>query len=91
MATTCPVDLDTARLRHEIRAIYARVASDPMSEFHFHRGPAYAAERLVRRHRARRTSIRGDGFMRRRRKPSSDGGAPAGATVVDIGCGAGMD
>jgi arsenite methyltransferase len=46
MATTCPVDLDTARLRHEIRAIYARVASDPMSEFHFHRGPAYAAERL---------------------------------------------
>jgi arsenite methyltransferase len=46
MATTCPVDLDTARLRHEIREIYARVASDPMREFHFHRGPAYAAERL---------------------------------------------
>ena len=46
MATTCPVDLDTARLRREIREIYARVASDPSSEFHFHRGPAYAAERL---------------------------------------------
>ena len=46
MAITCPVDLDTAKLRDEIRAIYVRVASDPSSEFHFHRGPAYAAERL---------------------------------------------
>jgi hypothetical protein len=46
MAITCPVDLDTGKLRDEIRAIYARVASDPSSEFHFHRGPAYAAERL---------------------------------------------
>ena len=25
MATTCPVDLDTARLRQEIQTIYARV------------------------------------------------------------------
>ena len=46
MATTCPIDLDTSRLRDEIRAIYARVATDPSTEFHFHRGPAYAAERL---------------------------------------------
>jgi arsenite methyltransferase len=46
MATTCPVDLDTGRLRDEIRSIYARVATDPSSEFHFHRGPDYAAERL---------------------------------------------
>lgn len=29
MAIACPVDLDTARLRHEIQAIYARVATDP--------------------------------------------------------------
>jgi arsenite methyltransferase len=42
-----PIALDTARLRHEIRAICARVASDASSEFHFHRGPAYAAERLA--------------------------------------------
>jgi arsenite methyltransferase len=46
MAITCPVDLDTIRLRQEIREIYARVAAEPSSEFHFHRGPAYAAERL---------------------------------------------
>ena len=46
MAITCPVDLDTIRLRQEIREIYARVAAEPSSEFHFHRGPAYAADRL---------------------------------------------
>src|SRR5437016_5901539 len=43
MATACPIDLDTYKLREEIRSIYARVAADPSSEFHFHRGPEYAA------------------------------------------------
>ena len=38
--------LDTVRLRQGIRAIYARVTTKPSSEFNFHRGPAYAAERL---------------------------------------------
>ena len=28
MAITCPVDLDTVKLRHEIQAIYARVATE---------------------------------------------------------------
>src|SRR4030081_3274492 len=46
MAITCPVDLDTLKLRAEIQAIYTRVAADPSGEFHFHRGPAYAATRL---------------------------------------------
>ena len=56
MAIACPVDLDTNRLRHEIQTIYTRVATDPSSEFHFHRGPAYAAERLgYDAQRARRT------------------------------------
>jgi arsenite methyltransferase len=39
----CPVDLDTIALQREIATMYARVASDPSGEFHFHRGPAYAA------------------------------------------------
>src|SRR5947207_2754569 len=43
---TCPVDLDSARLRREAREMYARVALAPDGSFHFHRGPAYAAERL---------------------------------------------
>ena len=46
MAVVCPVDLDTLTLRREIQSIYARVAEDPSSDFHFHRGPQYAAEML---------------------------------------------
>ena len=46
MAIACPVDLDTLKLRAEIRSIYARVATEPSSDFHFHRGPTYAAEML---------------------------------------------
>ena len=46
MAIACPVDLDTLKLRAEIQSIYARVARDPSGEFHFHRGPEYAATRL---------------------------------------------
>src|SRR5260370_41686797 len=50
MAISCPVDLDTRKLRDEIRSIYARVAVEPSGEFHFHRGPDYAAK-LLRYHR----------------------------------------
>lgn len=46
MAIACPVDLDTLKLRAEIQSIYARVATEPSGDFHFHRGPVYAAERL---------------------------------------------
>ena len=44
MAIACPFELDTGRLRHEIQEIYARVATDPSSAFHFHRGSAYAVK-----------------------------------------------
>jgi hypothetical protein len=43
MTTTCPIDLDVQRLRSEIANLYTRVASEPDGEFHFHRGPMYAA------------------------------------------------
>jgi arsenite methyltransferase len=92
MAIACPIDLDTARLRHEIRAIYARVATDPSSEFHFHRGPVYAAERLKYEAGALAAlpeqctaSFAGVG------NPHRISRVPPGAAVVDIGCGAGMD
>jgi SAM-dependent methyltransferase len=92
MATTCPVDLDTARLRHEIQTIYARVAAEPSSEFHFHRGSAYAAERLGYDSAAlavlptdTTASFAGVANPLRMATPMP------GATVVDIGCGAGMD
>jgi SAM-dependent methyltransferase len=46
VALTCPVDFDVASLRAEVQAMYSRVAAAPDGEFHFHRGPEYAATRL---------------------------------------------
>ena len=92
MALACPIDLDTARLRHDIQATYARVATDPSSAFHFHRGPAYAAERLGYDPSAlgalpplATASFAGVA------NPLRMATLPLGATVVDVGCGAGMD
>ena len=92
MATTCPVDLDTTRLRHEIRAMYARVATEPSSEFHFHRGPAYAAERLGY-DSAALAALPDEATAPFAGVANPLGIAPltSSATVVDIGCGAGMD
>lgn len=92
VAVTCPVDLDTIRLRQEIQSIYARVANHPDGVFHFHRGPAYAAELLgydteaLAGLPASATESFAGVANPLRIKP-----IPAGATVVDIGCGAGMD
>jgi len=92
MALMCPIDLDVATLRNEIRMMYGRVAADPDGEFHFHRGPEYAASRL--------------GYDRKElmQLPSTVTASFAGvgnphaiapierdAVVVDIGCGAGTD
>jgi hypothetical protein len=46
MAIACPVDLDTQVLRSEVSRVYSRVAAESGSDFHFHRGPCYAAEFL---------------------------------------------
>ena len=92
MAIACPLDLDTARLRQEIQSIYARVAADPSSEFHFHRGPQYAAEflgydadALAALPADATASFAGVA------NPHRIAAITPGATVVDIGCGAGMD
>jgi len=92
MSLTCPVDLDTSMLRREINAMYARVATAPEGEFHFHRGPAYAAgmlgydsrelERLPADVTARFAGVG---------NPHAIAPIAAGATVVDVGCGGGMD
>lgn len=92
MAVVCPVDLDTLKLRAEIQSIYARVATAPSGDFHFHRGPAYAAEMLGYDADALATlpsdttaSFAGVA------NPHRIAPLPPGSTVVDIGCGAGMD
>ncbi len=92
MALTCPVDLDMRKLRAEIQSIYARVAADPSGEFHFHRGPVYAATRLgydaaelSKLPGTVTESFAGVG------NPHAIAPLAPGATVVDIGSGAGMD
>ena len=92
MATTCPIDLDTLKLQQEIRVMYARVATEPSSEFHFHRGPAYAVEKLGYDSSAlatlpSETTASFAGVA----NPLRIATVTPGATVVDIGCGAGMD
>jgi arsenite methyltransferase len=92
MATSCPIDLDVQRLRSEIASLYTRVAIEPHAEFHFHRGPKYAAAvlgydaaELDSLPAACSQSFAGIG------NPHLIGPIHAGETVVDIGCGAGMD
>ena len=92
MAIACPVDLDTRKLRDEIRSIYARVASDPSGEFHFHRGPDYAAE-FLRYDRAALGQLPAQSTASFAGVANPHRVAPIeeGSVVVDIGCGAGMD
>jgi arsenite methyltransferase len=92
MAIACPVDLDTARLRQEIQSIYARVATDPSSEFHFHCGPQYAAEMLAYDGSALAAlPAEATASFAGVANPHRIAALTPGATVVDIGCGAGMD
>lgn len=92
MAITCPVNFDVKSLRKEVQSIYSRVADAPQGEFHFHRGPAYAA-RLLGYDSAELSALPADvtSSFAGVANPHAVAPIPNGATVVDIGCGAGMD
>ena len=92
MAIACPSTLDTKRLKEEVSAIYSHVASDPTGDFHFHRGPDYAAEflgydsqEMAALPATSTASFAGVG------NPHAIGPISPGETVLDIGCGAGVD
>ena len=92
MSIACPITLDREKLKSEVRTIYAKVAENPQGEFHFHRGPGYAARllgydlaELDELPAAATASFAGVG------NPFLMDSLPAGATVIDIGSGAGMD
>jgi ubiquinone/menaquinone biosynthesis C-methylase UbiE len=92
MAISCPIDLNTQKLREEIQSIYARVATDPSGEFHFHRGPQYAAEFLNYDSAALdRLPLQSTASFAGVANPHRMGPIGKGAVVADIGCGAGMD
>jgi arsenite methyltransferase len=92
MAIACPVDLDRKTLRDEIQSIYARVATDPSGEFHFHRGPDYAVG-LLGYDPALLATLppESTASFAGVANPHRMGPLVEGTTVADIGCGAGMD
>ena len=92
MALTCPIDLDVASLRAEVQTMYSRVAASPTGEFHFHRGPEYAA-RLLGYDPAELATLPPEvtSAFAGVGNPHAIDRIPAGSVVVDIGCGAGMD
>lgn len=92
MAITCPADLNVDRLRAQIREMYSRLAQSPDGDFHFHRGPQYAAEvlrydpaELAKLPSACATRFAGVG------NPLRVGPVRAGEKVLDHACGAGVD
>ena len=92
MPISCPVNFDVKSLRSEVKSIYSRVADAPQSDFHFHRGPTYAvtmlgydAAELSRLPATVASAFAGVA------NPHAIAPLPVGATVVDIGCGAGTD
>jgi SAM-dependent methyltransferase len=92
MAATCPTGFAVDQLREQIRAMYHRLARSPEGEFHFHRGPAYAVERLgydpaelATLPAASVERLAGVG------NPLRVGPVRAGETVLDHACGAGVD
>jgi arsenite methyltransferase len=92
MTTNCEFTFDRERLKQEIRTTYGRVAEEPQGDFHFHRGPDYAASRLGY-DRAELDALpdsvtapfAGVG------NPFQAAELPRGSRVVDLGSGSGMD
>lgn len=92
MVMACDLTFDRERLKNEIRTTYGRVAVQPDGDFHFHRGPEYAAS-MLSYDRAELDEL--PGFVT---APFAGVGNPlrpaalaAGARVIDLGSGSGMD
>src|SRR5262245_34021852 len=90
--TPPPSEIDTRVVRAEVSKVYARVASDPDGDFHFHRGAAYAVE-FLGYDPTDLAALPADCTAAFAGIANPHAIAPIlpGETVLDIGCGAGMD
>jgi ubiquinone/menaquinone biosynthesis C-methylase UbiE len=92
MAATCPIGFDTERLREQVLSTYDRVARTPDGDFHFHRGPRYAAALL--RYDPRELAALPEAATARFAgvgNPLRIGPLEPGEIVLDHACGAGTD
>lgn len=92
MARTCPAGFDVDKLHQLVRAEYDRVAREPGGNFHFHRGPQYAAG-MLRYDAQELASVPEDSTAAFAGvgNPQRIGPIEPGETVLDVGCGGGMD
>lgn len=92
MATTCPLGFNIDKLRQLVRAEYDRVAREPDGRFHFHRGAQYAV-RMLRYDERELSTIpeESTACFAGVGNPHRIGPIAAGETILDIGCGAGVD
>ena len=92
MAVSCPTGFDIARLRKQVNQTYDRVAREPNGNFHFHRGPDYAS-RMLRYNPDELATIPAEctASFAGVGNPHRIGPIERGETVLDMGCGSGMD
>lgn len=99
MALICPNNFDESSLREQVRETYEEVARNPEGDFHFHRGPLYAAQYLGYDYEelkslpsvatARFAGV-GNPISIGELEPQL-GAIRTGQVVLDHACGAGMD
>lgn len=92
MAVQCPAGFDPEKFRAKLAARYAHAATDPEGDAYFHRGPEYAAEHFgydidALRALPETSTIPFSGVG----NPFDLGTIDAGETVLDVGCGSGVD
>ncbi len=92
MALQCPIGLDVNQLRQEIKDVYSQVAVAPNGDFHFHRGPEYAASKLgYDASELNELPTAATASFAGVANPLAIDELAPGETIVDLGCGAGMD